>query len=64
MAKHNAETGLYLICEGEGEIPDFQTEAINHTGVLIFLWRFYPNQCNGLPLRNLAITLKDANHSR
>jgi hypothetical protein len=64
VAKYNAETGLYLICEGEDERQDFQTEAINNTGVLFFLWRFGPIRCNCLPLRGFAITLKEAHHSR
>jgi hypothetical protein len=64
VAKYNAEKGLYLICEGEGERPDFQTEAINNAEVLLFLWHFDPIPYNGLPLWGLAITLKDTHHLR
>jgi hypothetical protein len=64
MAIYDAETGLYLICDGDGGRLDFQTEAINNAGVFLFLWRFDPIPCNGLPLRGLAVTLKDAQHSR
>ena len=64
VVKYNADRGSCLNCEGKGQRQDFQIEAINNTGVLSSLWRFDPIACNELTLQGLAITPKDAHHSR